>query len=166
MQSVPEHPSATSLLKFLGMINFYHRCIPNCTKLQQLLISLLSGKSKNSNISLLLLLEDSNNAFRNLKNALYHVTYACPSLNAPISLTFDASDAAIGAVIHKVEHGKILALSFFSCSLTDSQRRYWAHDRKLLSAYTAIKLFRYILEERSFIIYMDHKPFTFTFNKL
>lgn len=165
IQSVPEPTSATNLRKFLGMVNFYHRFIPNCAKLQQPLTSMLSGKGKNSKIPLQWTGE-SRDAFRNLKSALCHSTMLVhPSNNATLSLTCDASDTAIGGVIHQIENGKMHPLSFFSRSLTDAQKRYSAYDRELLSIYTAIKHFKYLLEGREFTIYTDHKPITFAFQQ-
>ena len=49
--------------------------------------------------------------------------------------------------------------------MTETEKKYSAYDRELLSAYSAIKHFRYMLEGRNFILYTDHKPLTFAFTQ-
>ncbi|GFS95579.1 reverse transcriptase domain-containing protein [Nephila pilipes] len=84
-------------------------------------------------------------------------------LKAEISLTTDASDIAVGAVLHQFVENEKQPSNFFSRTLTPAQRKYSVYDRELLDIYMAIKHFKYILEGRSFTIYTDHKPITFAF---
>lgn len=157
--------SATSLRRFLGMVNFYHRFIPNCAKIQQPLTQLLEGHKKNSTKPLLWS-DTSNTSFSKIKEALYQVTFlAHPVPDANLSLVTDASDTSVGAVLQQEIKGIKEPLSFFSRSLTKSERKYSAYDRELLAIYLAIKHFKYVLEGRPFVIFTDHKPLTFAFQQ-
>lgn len=40
------------------------------------------------------------------------------------------------------------------------------YDKELLSVYSAIAHFRYLIEGRNVIVYTDHKPLTFAFSKI
>ncbi|BHF85942.1 hypothetical protein SprV_1002911800 [Sparganum proliferum] len=63
--------------------------------------------------------------------------------DAPISLTVDASNVAVGAKLSKAE------------------TRYSTFGRELPTAYLAVRHFRHLLEGREFTIFTDHKPLTF-----
>ena len=76
----------------------------------------------------------------------------------PTLLTTDASDTALGAVLEQKTDCVWKPLAFFSRQLRKPKRNYAAFDRELLGIHLAIKQFRYFLEGRTFIIYMDHKP--------
>ena len=157
--------SATQLRRFLGMINFYHRFISNCAKLQQPLTRLLTGHAKNSRKQL----EwnpDSQEAFILLKEALSNATLlAHPNPSAKLSLVCDASDNAMGAVLQQDVDNAKEPLCFFSRSFSQSQKKYSTYDRELLAIYSAIKHFKYLLEGRDFTIFTDHKPLIYAFQQ-
>ncbi|GBL73846.1 Transposon Ty3-I Gag-Pol polyprotein [Araneus ventricosus] len=91
---------------------------------------------------------------------LYH-----PSVNATLAIVVDASDNAVGAALQQQVTTGCQPLAFYSKSLSPAQRRYSAYDRELLAAYMAIKYFRHMVEDRSFILFTDHKPLTFAFRQ-
>lgn len=51
-------------------------------------------------------------------------------------------------------------LGFYSEKFSDSQRNYSTFGRELTAMKLAVKYFRFFLEGREFIIFMDHKPLT------
>ena len=73
-----------------------------------------------------------------------------------LSLTTDASDTAIGAVLSQGQNQDPLA--FYSKKLSSAEKKYSAFDRELLALYLSVKHFRATLEGRSFTIFTDHKP--------
>lgn len=165
IKNYPEPHSATSLRRFLGMVNFYHRFIPSCAKIQQPLIKLLSGHKKNSTKPLEWT-DESRDSFSQLKEALCSATLLThPDPEAQLSLVTDASDRAVGAVLQQEIAGIKKPLSFFSRTLTPSQRKYSAYDRELLAIHSAIKHFKHHLEGRSFPVFTDHKPLIFSFQQ-
>ena len=142
------------LQEFVGMVNFYYRFIPAAARIMQPLYSALASKPK--------ILEWSDTmvqAFQDTKTALAEATMLTHSRrSAPTSLTVDASDKAVGAVLQQLVHGNWRPLAFFSKQLRPPERKYSAFDRELLALYLGIRHFRYFLEGRDFVAYTDHKP--------
>lgn len=54
----------------------------------------------------------------------------------------------------------LLHLGFYSRKLSPTEQRYTTFDRKLLSVYLNLKIFRHFLERREFAVFTDHKPLT------
>ena len=105
-------------------------------------------------------------AFQDTKEALAKATLlAHPCQNAPISLTTDASDLAVGAVLQQSVNGCLVPLAFFSQKLRTPERKYSTFDRELLALYLGIRRFLYFLEGRQFTAFTDHKPLTFSMSK-
>ncbi|KAK2578263.1 hypothetical protein KPH14_000527, partial [Odynerus spinipes] len=89
-----------------------------------------------------------------------------PAESAPLLLTTDASDMAIGASFEQILEG-IPTNSFFSRKLRPAELNYSAYDRELLAMYAAVKHFKYLLEGRANGIachtlqcYIDYTSFT------
>ena len=105
-------------------------------------------------------------AFINTKKALAEATLlAHPRHGVPLSLTTDASDLAVGAVLQQHINNSWEPLAFFSKKLQCSETKYSAFDRELLALYLGVKHFRHFLEGRQFTAYTDHKPLTFCMSK-
>ena len=84
---------------------------------------------------------------------------AHPLPGAEISLTTDASDTHVGAVLTQHVRGMgDRLLAFFLAKLDRAQSRYSAFNRELLACCLAVKHFRWMLEGRSFCLFTDHKP--------
>ena len=90
---------------------------------------------------------------------------AHPSPTAPVALTTDASDYAVGAVCEQWVGGAWQPLAFFSRKLRDNERKYSAFDRELLGLFLATRHFRFLLEGRRFTAFVDHKPLMFAMAK-
>lgn len=105
VQAVLDFPRGTNtqeLRRFLGMLNFYRRFIPNAAQSQALLNEYLGDNTKKKNI--INWTEEANSAFCQCKISLANATLLVhPLENVPLSLTVDASDFAIGAVIEQLE---------------------------------------------------------------
>ena len=91
---------------------------------------------------------------------------AHPCHDAPISLTTDASNLAIGAVLQQSVDGTSVPLTFFSQKLRPPELKYSTFDRELLALYLSIRHFRYFLEGRQFTVFTDHKPLTHCMSKV
>ena len=150
------------LQQFLGMINFYHRFIPTAAAILQPLFAAISCKAKS-----LCWTDSMNKAFAEAKTLLASVTMLVhPRMDVPITLTVDASDHAVGAVLQQLVDKTWQPLAFFSRHLRPAECKYSVFDRELLALYLAIRHFRYYLEGRSFVAYTDHKPLTFAMAKI
>ena len=105
-------------------------------------------------------------AFDATKKALAEATLLShPHHGAPLSITTDASDLAIGAVLQQFINNSWEPLAYFSKKLQPSETKYSAFDRELLALYLGIKHFRIFLEGRQFTAFTNHKPLTFCMSK-
>ena len=147
------------LQRFLGMINFYHRFVPRLAAIIAPLHALTASvkAAKDS----LTWTPTHVSAFINAKRALSNAVLLAHPLRDPaagLSLTSDASDIAVGAVLAQEENGVARPLGFFSRKLSTAEIKYRAFDKELLALYLAIHHFRHHLEGRRFVAWTDHKP--------
>ncbi|BHF67248.1 hypothetical protein SprV_0301027400 [Sparganum proliferum] len=160
VEAIRDFPPPTSkrqLQRFLGMVNFYRRFLPNCADLMLPLTNLLSGPK-----GPLELRGHALTAFERIKTSLADATLLThPAPKAPLSLMVDASTVAVGAVLQQHINDSTRPLAFFSKKLSPAETRYSTFGRELLAIYLAVKHFRHFLEGRDFTIFTDHKPLTF-----
>ena len=77
-----------------------------------------------------------------------------------ISLSIDASDTHLGAVLQQLLDGSWAPLAFYSMKLSDAEKKYSSFNRELLAVYSFLRHFKFMLEGREFTIFKDHKPLT------
>ena len=161
VQAVHDFPTPSTqrqLREFLGMINFYHRFIPNCAQIVQPLNSLLTPSRKDLNWS-----TQATEAFTSIKKALADATLlAHPHTEAPLSIMTDASNIAAGAVLQQLVNNSWQPISYFSRKFSPPETRYSTFDRELLAVYLAVKHFKHFVEGRKFFILTDHKPLIYS----
>ena len=157
----PQPTTVKGLQEFVGMINFYHRFIPGAARMMSPLYTALAGNPKT-----LIWSDVMSKAFDATKKALAEATLLShPHHGAPLSITTDASDLAIGAFLQQFVNNSWEPLAYFSKKLQPSETKYSAFDRELLALYLGIKHFRIFLEGRQFTAFTDHKPLTFCMSK-
>ena len=163
VEAVKEFPlptTARKLREFLGLVNFYHRFLPNAASILRPLHKLL-GATKNGSTKLQWFSE-ATMAFVAAKEALASATLlSYPKPNAPTSIMCDASDTAVGAVLQQYIGEQWCPIAYFSKQLQPAQTRYSTFDRELLAIYLSIKHFRHFIEGREFSVFTDHKPLTY-----
>ncbi len=151
----PQPADKKKLREFLGMFNFYHRFVPHCAGHLHPLHNLLASPT-------FVWSPECQEAFEFCKSALAKATLLVhPQHDAPTSITSDASDKAVGAVLEQFIDHEWRPIAFFSRKLRPAETRYSAFDRELLGIYLAIRHFRWFIEGRPFHVYTDHKPLTF-----
>jgi RNase H-like domain found in reverse transcriptase len=74
----------------------------------------------------------------------------------PFTITTDASDFAVGAVLQQDQGQGPQPVAFTSRKMNPAERNYPAHDKELLAVIHALKKWRVYLEGRPFIVYSDH----------
>ena len=158
----PRPTTVKQLQEFLGMINYYHRFIPNAAGILTPLYHLSSTKEKQ--------LEEWNqtheHAFTSAKDSLAQaVMLATPNGADNLFLVTDASNIAIVAVLEQGTEGHRRPLGFFSRKLNTPQQKYSTFDRELLAVHSAIRHFRHMLEGTSYTICTDHKPLVTALSK-
>ena len=156
IQNFPQPSTIKGLQEFLGMINFYHRFLPNIASILSPLYGALKSSKPQQEISWS---HQMKQAFVAAKCALVNATMlAHPCSDCSLALTSDASDRAVGAVLEQFKQGQWQPLAFFSRQLRNAELKYSAFDRELLGVHLAIRHFRFMLEGRKFSVYTDHKP--------
>ena len=157
IQNFPQPTSLRQLRRFLGLVNYYRRFIPGCSRILTPLSNMLQQqKNKNTKIQIE---GEALTAFHNAKKALADFTklsYISNDNTSTLSLTTDASGDSIGAVLQQKQNGLEKPISFFSVKLNTAQRKYSTFSRELLAIY-----FRHLLEGRDFTVFTDHKPLTY-----
>ena len=148
------------LRHFLGLLNYYRRFIPHCADILSHLFELLRNrKKKNEQISLN---DIQLKTFNAVKQKLATTSLlAHPVPDAQFSLVVDASGTAEGAVLQQQYQQQLQPLAYFSRQLKPAEQRCSTFDRELLAMYLAVKHFQHSLEGQQFVIYTDHRPFTF-----
>lgn len=112
--------------------------------------------------------EESFDAFEKCKQRLQRaVTLAFPSTDAKMVLMTDCSNTCTGTVLQQKESNSWKSLGFFTQKPFHTQRNYSTYDSDLLAIllYMAIKYFRYLMEGRSLMIYIDHKSTVYAMRK-
>ncbi|CAB0040261.1 unnamed protein product [Trichogramma brassicae] len=149
----PKPSDSTQLRRFIGMLNFYRRCLPRAAELMSPLTDLLRGLQKKKGEACM---ERSSRRGIRAHQAGYGFS------GQPLALHTDASNTAIGAALsQRHADDDWTPLGFFSQKLSPTQQRYSTYDRELLAIFEAIKYFQRILEGRSFTIMTDHRPLSF-----
>ncbi|CAH8657212.1 unnamed protein product [Dicrocoelium dendriticum] len=80
---------------------------------------------------------------------------------APLSLSTDASDVAVGTVLQQRVADTWQPLAFFSKRLQPTESRHSTFGRELLAIYLSILYSRHALEGRSLAVFTDHTPVTY-----
>ena len=160
IREFPIPSSVRKLREFLGLVNFYHRFIPNCASILEPLNNLLA-KPQGSDRKLTWN-DATMAAFTAIKETLATTTLLShPKPYAPTCIMADASDTAVGAVLQQQIEGEWHPLSYFSKKLRPAETRYSTFDRELLAVYLSIKHFRHLVEGHDFHVITDHKPLTY-----
>jgi len=127
----PEPKDVKGLRRFLGMINFYHRFLPNIANIQASLREILKGQKK-GNKSPVDWTTNRKTAFKKAKDELANATLlAFPDPSAQFAVQTDALGSLIGAVLQQRQDQGWRPLSFFFRRLTPAQCNYNAYNREL-----------------------------------
>ena len=158
----PRPTTVKQLQEFLGMINYYHRFIPNAAGILTPLYHLSSAKQK----QLREWNQTHEHAFTSANDSLAQAAMsATPNSADNLFLVTDASNIAIGAVLEQGTDGHRRPLGFFSRKLNTPPQKYSTFDRELLAVHSAIRHFRHMLEGTSYTICTDHKPLVTALSK-
>ena len=171
----PQPTTLTQLRRFLGLYNFYRRCIPKAAHILAPLNKFLEGiknsknnkkRSDKTSEKVIQWTEEAEQSFSDAKKALANATLLChPIPGAQLSLSIDASDRAIGGSLMQLNQNMWEPIAFVSVKLTKTQQKWSTYDRELYAMYTSVKRLRHMLEGRKFTIYTDQKPLIYAFKQ-
>ncbi len=144
----------TELRRFLGMINFVSRFVPDLASRIQPLTGLLHHKSAWT-------WDDAQQtAFNWVKTVLStQPVLAIYNPNAEVIVSADSSSYGLGAVLkHTDSDGSLRIVAYASRTLTDAETRYSQIEKEGLSLAWACDRFADYIVGRHFKLETDHKP--------
>lgn len=169
----PKPTTLTQLRRYLGLFNFYRRCIPKSAHILAPIVKFLEGHKNTKKhprskapSEQLQWDDEASLSFESSKKALAQATLLRhPIPGAQLSLWVDASDVAVGGSLMQLANNQWEPIAFYSSKLSKSQRNWSTYDRELYAMYSSVKKFRHMLEGRNFVIYTDQKPLKFAFKQ-
>jgi transposase InsO family protein len=152
----PKPANLLDLQRFLGLANYYRRFVKGYSRIAAPLTDLASPLVKGWPWT-----AEHDAAFDALKLALSTApVISAPDTTQPFTVTTDASDFAVGAVLSQ-DGSPPRTIAFESHKLKPAERKYPAHDKEMLAVVDALRKWRHYLLGRSVLIYTDHKSLEF-----
>lgn len=150
--SAPTNP--TQLKSFLGMLNYYHRFLPDVSTVLEPLHELLrKGKPWKWETR-------QRQAFETAKKCLQSEQLLVHFDDTkPLYLSCDASPYGVGAVLsHRLQNGTDRPIGYMSRSLSSAERGYSQLEKEALAIIFGLKKFHQYLFGKHCTIVTDHKP--------
>lgn len=153
----PAPKDSKALRRFLGMVGFYRKLIPNFAKTVLPLTETIKTYPKTTALQLS---ENAQRAFEQIKTDLANIPMVVhPSSDVEeYHLVTDSSGFAVGAALNEIRNGIPIPIGFFSKKLSAAQQKYATFDRELLAAYQAVLHFKPMIEGKTVTLFVDHKP--------
>jgi hypothetical protein len=105
-------------------------------------------------------------AFDTLKKSIVTApVLAMPNIDLPFTVTTDASNYAIGAVLSQDTGDGEHPIAFMSKTLSNAERGYAVYDKEMFAILESIKLWRPYLSYEKFLVVTDHAPLTRLFKQ-
>ena len=162
IRNFPELTDSKSLRRFLGMINFYRKLIPQAA---DVLLPLTEGIKQNPTANVLELSLAEKEAFVAVEDILAKVsvlTHPDPDATQ-YHLVTDSSNYTVGTTLH--QYNKWWPSSnWFLLKKSENQRKY-STFYELLPAYQWVLYFKLQTKGRNITLFFDHKPLSQAFNK-
>ncbi|KAK3087172.1 hypothetical protein FSP39_002564 [Pinctada imbricata] len=154
IKNAPQPRNVSELKAFLGMLNYYHRFLPNLSTELYPLHELLRKNTKwRWGMK-------QKKAFQKAKEMLQSdklLVHFEP--NKEIILACDASPYGVGAVLsHKMKNGEEKPIAYASKTLTSAEKNYSQIEKESLAIIFGVKKFHQYIFGRHVTIVTDHKP--------
>ena len=143
-----------SLQRFVGMLTYYSKYIPNFSQSVRPLYDKINDFKEWQPHEI--------ETFNHLKNCLSDAFLVLPSSSDKLCVRTDASDNCIAAILETAEGRPVF---FCSRTLNDHERKYDIVEKEALAIYWRILRLRTFLLGRQFVVFCDHKPLQFIFGK-
>jgi hypothetical protein len=162
IQKVPVPRNVSDLQTYLGLLNYYHRFLPNVSGILAPLHELLRkgvvwrwGNRQQTAF------EASKRLLQSDRVLVHYQS------DQELVVNCDSSGFGVGAVLsHRLSDGSERPISFASRSLSTAEKNYSALDREALAVMFAVRKFHRYLMGRKFSIVTDHKPLIFLFSEV
>jgi len=157
----PVPKTRSQIRTFLGKVGYYRRFIQNYSHVAKPLTDLLAQDEKGDKEEFDLP-KEAVESFESLKQRLYQAPIlAYPRFDSkePFILDTDWSQEnnAVGGVLSQVQDGKERVIAYGAKKLNKSQARYASTKGELAAAIIFMRLWRYYLQYRRFILRIDNR---------
>ncbi|MGH7240308.1 MAG: pol polyprotein, partial [Candidatus Saccharimonadales bacterium] len=154
IKSWPTPTSVKDVRSFLGLANYYRKFVSGFSRIAGPLHKLVEKKNKWEWGT------EQEKSFVALKEALSAApTLIIPSIDKAFTLTTDASQFAIGAVLSQEKDGVQQPIAFLSHRMSSAERNYPTHEQELLAIVQSLKEWRYYLlgAKKPIVVHTDHR---------
>ncbi|CAK9816540.1 Retrovirus-related Pol polyprotein from transposon 17.6 [Anthophora quadrimaculata] len=153
VKNFPRPKNSKNIRQFLGLVGYYRRFIKNFAEKSKPLSDLLKKNAQ------FVWGKEQKKSFLELRKALCRSPILqYPNFDKPFTLTTDASDYAIGAILSQEVNGFDLPVAYLSRILTKPEQNYFTTEKECLAVLYAILHFRPYLYGRKFTLVSDHEP--------
>lgn len=152
IRAFPAPNTLKEVQRFLGLAGWYHRFVPNFSKIAEPLNSL---KKKGQVFKWT---KQCQQAFDQLKACLTSPPIlGHPDLQVPFIVYTDASDTGLGAILsQRKELGREEVIAYASRTLTGAEINYTATEKECLAVIWALEKWQHYLEYKLFTVVTDH----------
>ena len=161
--NVPLPAKKSDLRRFVGLVQFLHRYIPQL----QDTIAILSKLTANAQPNVIKWNATSKQAFNTLKKKIMNIEYLKhPEIDKPFHVFTDASKYGIGGMLAQMDDdGKAHPIAYCSKVFTDTQTRWHVSEQELYAAIYCVEKWSDLLRYKKFTLHTDHKNLQTLFNK-
>ena len=161
IKEAPTPSNVTEFKSFLGLLNYYHKFLPDIATTLAPLHSLLTKSAK------WVWSQPQQEAFTKAKSLLHSSSLLVHyDDKKPILLSCDASNYGLGAVLsHRMDDNSEKPIAFASRTLSPAEKKYAQLEKEALAIIFAVKKFHDYLYGRHFTLYSDHKPLQYLLNE-
>ena len=161
IRDAPSPTNITELKSFLGLLNYYHKFLPNLSTVLSPLHCLLR-KDETWKWT-----QRQENSFVQAKGLLHSssllVNY---DRNKPLIISCDASPYGLGAILsHQMDDGTEMPIAFASRTLAPAEKRYSQLEKEALAIIFSVGKFHDYIYGRHFTLYSDHTPLQYLLNE-
>jgi len=154
IEKIKEYPvpkTQTCIKKFLGMLSYYRKFIPNFANYAKPMYALLKKDTEFT------WSEKCQSSFQFLREALCGtVELYLPDLNLEFIITCDASRKGLASILSQEKDGIRYPVWFASRTLRPAETRYSVSEIELLAVLFGVQKFRQYIELTHFIVETDH----------
>jgi hypothetical protein len=142
----------TELRSFLGIVNYYHRFVPNLGTIASPLYELMKKNVRYE------WTEGCQSAFEEIKMILIqNPILRFPNFEKEFFLHCDASNVGIGVILCQLDDEKNeYVVAYASRTLSQEERNYTTTERECLAVLFGIKQFKPYIYGKHFTVYTDH----------
>lgn len=153
LETAPRPTTKKQLQRFLGLVGYYSRFVPNFATISSLLTDLLKGRHPYT----LRWDENSVRTFECLRQCLSsQPTLHNPDFSRPFLLQTDASEMGIGVILAQEVNSHERPVLFISRKLQPPERNYPTVEKEALAVRWAVGSLQYYLSNNLFTLVVDH----------